>query len=139
MSRDKELYEAQRWLETGNEDLGAARALLEKDKFSHACFFAQQAGEKALKALWFFIGEDPWGHSIQKLISEFPDPSIRNLMENLIEEASVLDRYYIPTRYPNGLPDLTPGKYYFRKDVLLCIDAAQRLLDRVRQCIAQNQ
>ncbi len=21
-----------------------------------------------------------------------------------------LDQYYIPTRYPNGLPDLTPGE-----------------------------
>ena len=96
MSRDKELYEAQRWLETASEDLDAARALLEKDKFSHACFFAQQAGEKALKALWLFIGEDPWGHSIQKLISELPDPTIRSRVLGLIEEAAVLDRYYIP-------------------------------------------
>jgi HEPN domain-containing protein len=66
MSRDKESYEAKRWLETGSEDL-------DNDRFSHACFFAHQVGEKALKALWDFIGEDPWGHSIQKLILEFPD------------------------------------------------------------------
>jgi HEPN domain-containing protein len=31
-------------------------------------------------------------------------------------DAAALDRFYIPTRYPNGLPDLTPGKYYFQKD-----------------------
>ena len=57
------------------------------------------------------------------------------LLEELMEQASVLDRYSIPTRYPNGLPDLTPGKYYFRKDALLCIDAAQRLLDQARKCM----
>ena len=68
MSLDKEQYEAQRWLETAREDLDAAKALLEKGKFSHACFFCQQSGEKALKAIWYFLGEDPWGHSIQKLI-----------------------------------------------------------------------
>ena len=136
MSRDKETYEAQRWLETACEDLDAAHALLEKDKFSHACFFAQQAGEKALKALWLFLGEDPWGHSIQKLIAEIPDSSIRSLMEKLIEEAAVLDRYYIPTRYPNGLPDLTPAKYYFRKDAMLCMDSARRLVEEVRKCMS---
>ena len=56
-------------------------------------------------------------------------------LEELMEQASVLDRYYIPTRYPNGLPDLTPGKCYFRKDALLCMDAAQRLLDQAVKCM----
>ncbi len=135
MSRDKEVYEARRWFDTAMEDLEAAQAIMDKEKFSHACFIAQQAGEKALKALWFFIGEDPWGHSIQKLIAELPDPALRGRMEELIEEGAVLDRYYIPTRYPNGLPDLTPGKYYFRKDALLCIESAQRLVNLVKACM----
>lgn len=135
MSRDKEIYEARRWFDTAMEDLEAARAIMDKGKFSHACFLAQQAGEKATKALWLFMGEDPWGHSIQKLIAELPDPFLRSRMEELIEEGAVLDRYYIPTRYPNGLPDLTPGKYYFQKDALLCIESAQRLVNRVKGCM----
>ena len=131
MSRDKQIYEAQRWLGTAMEDLDAARALLEKQKFSHSCFFSQQSAEKTLKALWIFFGEDPWGHSIHKLMTEFPDPQTRELFEEVIEEGSVLDRYYIPTRYPSGLPDMTPGKYYFQKDALLCIASAERILDKV--------
>ena len=91
-------------------------------------FFAQQCGEKAVKALWVGRGEDPWGHSIQKLISEIPDNGVRSRMEKLLEEGSTLDRYYIPTRYPNGIPDLTPGKVYFKKDAELCIHAARRIL-----------
>jgi len=49
MSRDKEIYEARRWFDTAMEDLEAARVIMDKGKFSHACFFAQQAGEKATK------------------------------------------------------------------------------------------
>ena len=129
MSLEKDRYEATRWLGTAKEDLDASRALLEKEKFSHACFCAQQCGEKAVKALWVGMGEDPWGHSIQKLISEIPDKRVRSRMEKLLEEGSTLDRYYIPTRYPNGLPDLTPGKVYFQRDAVLCIQTAQRILE----------
>ena len=135
MSRDKNLYEARRWLDTAEEDLGAACVLKEQGKFSHACFFCHGCGEKALKALWFYLDAEPWGHSIQKLISDLPDEHARKAMEDLLEAASVLDRYYIPTRYPNGLPDLTPGKCYFERDALLCIDAGRSLLGRVKACM----
>jgi HEPN domain-containing protein len=135
MSRDKEVYEAKRWVDTAEEDLEAARALMDKEKFSHACFFAQQCGEKALKALWYSLGQDPWGHSIQKLITDLPEDTVKKGMEALVEMGAVLDRYYVPTRYPNGLPDLTPGKFYFKKDADLCIESAQHLLDRVREYI----
>ena len=131
MSIDKQVHEAERWLTTAEEDLDAAHALMREQKFSHACFFAQQCGEKALKALWYSLGEDPWGHSIQKLIAELPAEKARSAMQGLLEEGAVLDRYYIPTRYPNGLPDLTPGKCYFERDAELCIQAAGNLLARV--------
>jgi HEPN domain-containing protein len=138
MSLDKKRYEAERWLETAKEDLDAAEALSDKEKYSHSCFFAQQSGEKALKALWIFLGEDPWGHSIQKLMSELPDPEMQRRLAELLEVSAVLDRYYIPTRYPNGLPDLTPGKVYFQKDASTCIGAAHRLLERVKECMGTS-
>lgn len=47
MSVDKQTHEAGRWLETAEEDLAAARVLLREAKYSHACFLAQQSGEKA--------------------------------------------------------------------------------------------
>lgn len=129
MSRDEERHEALRWLETGREDLDVARLLLEQGKYSHACFCGQQAAEKALKALWYGIGADPWGHSIQKLIAEIPDERVREAMDSRIEDAAFLDRFYIPTRYPNGLPDLTPGKTYFRRDAEACIGVAERIVE----------
>jgi len=133
MSIDKERYEACRWLETAREDLDAAHTLMKSGKFSHSCFFSQQAGEKTLKALWFFLGGDPWGHSVQRLIAELPDARAHEQMGALLEAGALLDRYYIPTRYPNGLPDLTPGQVYFGKDAESCHAAGQQLLAMVRR------
>lgn len=110
MSQSKSQYEAQRWLLTTQEDLDAANTLPEAGKFSHACFLSQQSAEKAGKALWFAIDDDPWGHSIKKLVMEFPQQDGLADMENWQAQAAYLDRFYIPTRYPNGLPDLTPSQ-----------------------------
>ena len=44
MSVDKERHEAHRWLDTAREDVDAARSLMQSEKFSHSCFFSQQAG-----------------------------------------------------------------------------------------------
>jgi HEPN domain-containing protein len=132
MSVDKQAHEAQRWIETAEEDLEAARVLLREGKYSHACFLAQQGGEKAVKALWHYLGEDPWGHSIHKLIMDLPEESARKSMSAVQTDAAALDRFYIPTRYPNGLPDLTPGKYYFQKDAEFSIQVAESILDKVK-------
>ncbi len=46
-------------------------------------------------------------------------------------EGLLLDRYYIPTCYPNGLPDLTPGQVYFRRDAEICLESSHQLLSLV--------
>jgi HEPN domain-containing protein len=135
MSVDKQTHEAGRWLETAEEDLEAAQVLLREGKYSHACFLAQQSGEKALKALWYFVGEDPWGHSIHKLIMDLPEEKIRKRLAGIQDDAAALDRFYIPTRYPNGLPDLTPGKYYFQRDAEFCIQVAGSILSLISTAI----
>ncbi len=133
MSQTEDRYTAERWLVTASDDLRAARTLLDAEFYAHACFIAEQAGEKAVKALWYLIGEEPWGHSLQKLVTEFPGrPGLPNLPD-WVEKAAALDRFYIPTRYPNGLPDLTPGQSYFRPDAEGAIVHAAYLLDQSRR------
>ena len=138
MSTDKERHEARRWLETAQEDLDAARDLMDSGKYSHSCFFSQQAGEKAVKALWYFLGEDPWGHSIQRLVNELPVPEAHSRLQPLLDAGVLLDRYYIPTRYPNGLPDLTPGQVYFKRDAEACLESSNRLISVVGQLMAEG-
>ncbi|MBI3742483.1 MAG: HEPN domain-containing protein [Chloroflexi bacterium] len=73
MSLQKSRHEAERWLLTAEEDLNAAEILAQAGAYAQACFYTQQSGEKAIKALWCLIDADPWGHSVQKLIAEFPE------------------------------------------------------------------
>jgi len=133
MSQSKARYEAARWLHTAREDFQAAQALDKASLFSHACYMAQQCAEKAVKALWFYIDADPWGHSIQKLIMQFPKQELISDSEIWLENGALLDKYYIPTRYPNGLPDLTPGQSYTAKDAKQANEMAVFFLEAIQE------
>ena len=75
-----------------------------------SCFAAQQAAEKAVKALYQKLGADAWGHSISMLLSNLP-PSVHP-EEALIEKAKELDMHYIPSRYPNSFSSGAPLDFY---------------------------
>lgn len=136
MSQTEDRHEAERWLKTAEEDLQAARALQQAGMYAHACFLSQQCGEKAVKAIWHLIGEDPWGHSIQRLVMQFPKSEFFTERENWLHRAASLDKFYIPTRYPNGLPDLTPAQSYFSKDAEQAIEQAIFFLEAARESLS---
>jgi HEPN domain-containing protein len=133
MSAEKNIREASRWLTTADGDLEAAVILKETGKFAHSCFHAQQAGEKAIKALWFFADADPWGHSIQKMIEDLEQVNVKlyESFESFIRIGRMLDRFYIPTRYPNGLPDITPDAAFNEEDAVTCIEHSREIVDAV--------
>lgn len=137
MSTEKLFHEAKRWFTTAEDDLDTAKILKKSAKFAHSCFHAQQAGEKALKSIWYFIDADPWGHSIKMLIDglEEENKEYYREMKKLERIGSVLDRFYIPTRYPNGLPDMTPGMAFSKEDAETCITHAQEILDKVKSIL----
>jgi len=138
MSAEKNRLEARRWLETAEGDLEAARILAERGMFAHTCFHAQQAGEKAVKAVWYLADADPWGHSIKKLIEDLAAvaPAFHARLALLIREGTVLDRFYIPTRYPNGLPDITPQEAFLSEDAASAVELARKLIAAVRPLLA---
>lgn len=133
MSLPKNLHQAERWLLTAQEDLRAAETLAASDLHAQACFLAQQSGEKALKAVWYAIDADPWGHSLQRLLNEFPERESLTTDADVSRGAGLLDQYYIPTRYPNGLPDLTPGQVYGAADSARGIAAAMSIVNACRR------
>ena len=139
MSLEKNRQEAQRWLKTAQGDLETAVVLLQNNKYAHSCFHSQQAGEKAMKAVWYLLDADPWGHSIKKLIQnlEHVDLNTKKKFEQVIKSAVLLDRYYIPTRYPNGLPDLTPEEAFLEEDAIVCIANAGKIIETVKSCLAK--
>jgi len=128
MNRDDCRHEAERWLRQADADVKAARTSLNGGSFEWAAFQAQQGAEKAVKALWYYCGADPWGHSIVKLIDSFPQTDLSDKMKKLMPDAKKLDKLYIPTRYPNGLPDLIPADVYTHEDGLTAIDSAGTII-----------
>ena len=139
MSLEKNRQEAERWLKTAEGDLETAVILQENKKYAHSCFHSQQAGEKAIKAVWYLLDADPWGHSIQKLIQdvEHVDLNTKEQFDKIKKCAILLDRYYIPTRYPNGLPDLTPEEAYLEEDAQACIENAKKILEAAKNRLNQ--
>lgn len=139
MSVEKNLREADRWFETAKGDLASAQVLLKNSRYAHACFHAQQCGEKALKAVWYRLDADPWGHSIRKLLLDLKQVDLITFekLKELEKAGTVLDRFYITTRYPNGLPDLTPEEAYLREDAESCIDKAKAIIGLVRSIVKE--
>jgi len=137
MSQSSARYEADRWWRTAQDDIEAAQSLHDALKFSHACFLSPQSAEKAMKALSFAIDGDPWGHSIQKLVMQFPQQEMLPNMDNWLTNAAHLDKFYIPTRYPNGLPDLTPGQTYISQDSTQAIEKAKFFLEEVHKLLSE--
>lgn len=98
------------WLNQALKDLKHAEESQNSDSHEWACFAAQQAAEKAVKALHLFIGQEAWGHVIAKLLRDLPDDII--VEQELLEKAKVLDNFYIPSRYPDSHPDGAPFEHY---------------------------
>jgi HEPN domain-containing protein len=103
-----------RWLDQALEDLKWAKDLAERGGFHIACFLAQQVAEKALKAFLYATGEEVvLGHSIERLCAAAAHYDAR--FSSKAETWAILDAYYVPTRYPNGLPDSIPAKVFTQR------------------------
>ena len=120
--------EAERWLSEALWDLETAEILLRAERYNAASFYAQQAAEKAAKALLYSINEAPWGHSVRVLLQRyFEATGIHE--ERLLVNARELDRHYIPSRYPNALPDGTPHEAYDKETAERAVKAARQIVE----------
>ena len=119
------------WLRPGVHDCEHARTAAAAGHHDWACFAAQQAGEEALRALAARLGGEAWGHSLLGMVDELtrvvPD------VATLREVAILLDRFYIPTRYPNGFDRGAPVDYFLERDGREAIANAERILEFVRR------
>ena len=109
--------EAERWASQAKDDLRFVEWLAkEKIFFDKGCFIAQQAGEKILKACLYGSGKrQVLGHSLVELTAELSRKDLR--FKEIEAESRRLDRFYIPTRYPNGLPGGSPFQSFTTEDL----------------------
>ena len=119
------------WLRQAEHDCQHARNSTADGDYDWACFAAQQAGEKALKALVARLGGDAWGHSLLTLVTALSalEPEVASLREAAI----VLDRFYIPTRYPNGFDAGAPQDYFLGTDARQAIEHAEQIIEFIRR------
>jgi HEPN domain-containing protein len=94
--------EGDRWRERAREDLTMARLAYDARILNQVCFHAQQAVEKWLKAVVVDRGEPaPRTHKIADLLAL---DELNAIPAELRLRLVRLDRFYIPTRYPDALP-----------------------------------
>lgn len=110
-------------------DLEQARWSLQGGFYEWACYAAQQSAEKAVKAVYQALHGEAWGHAISKMLSGLPEED--QPAEALIEKAVRLDRFYVPTRDPNGFDNGSPKDYFTKRDAEEGIGDADEI---VRYC-----
>jgi HEPN domain-containing protein len=80
----------------------------------------------AVKALYHSLGQDAWGHMIERLLNGLKE-SIE-VPEDVFASANQLDRLYIPTRYPNGFEQGSPKDYFSVGDIDTALMNCRRIM-----------
>jgi len=132
--------ESLRWLTQAKDEFQDADDLRKRGRFYLALFHFQQAAEKALKAYLYLK---------VKSIEVFYTHSINDLLEMTVDidsdfkevaQAKKLDKYYIPTRYPNGLPGGVPSRYFDDpKEAKEAMELAKRVIELAEKKIVKTK
>ena len=127
--------EALDWLHEAQEDLEVAMDLLRLGRFSHACFLAQQAAEKALKALILAeLRRHERSHDLTELY-RLVSGSL-SLPEGVVSRLPELSAYYLVARYPNaGLR--RPSRAIGRAQAEAAVEVAGHVLGAVKRALGE--
>lgn len=122
--------EVQEWLEQALADLDKARVLFKTNKYDGVVVFAQQAAEKALKALYILHSEKipPKIHDLVELCAKVKAP------QKVILIAESLSGTYFFSRYPGAAP-LIPVKFYTLEKAKKHLEEAEVILQWVQEKI----
>jgi len=116
------------WLAFARQDLRMAELAFAEGIYNQVCFHAQQCAEKAIKGWLEQRGQTPpRTHRMADLLTLLPS----DLMGELNDALGLLDRFYIPTRYPDALPGMLPEGFPGRRDAQEALDVAKQTLERV--------
>lgn len=118
------------WLDKASEDLEVAHLVFAEGHMAHACFLSQQCMEKALKAyLIARVGKHPYTHKLVDLLVECQ--SVQPPFSQFLPQCTVVDQFYVPTRYPDAIPGGLPGGLPGKADANEAMSAAEEVLSFV--------
>ncbi len=119
--------EAARLWEQALYDLDTAEKLLNVQTYYASVFFAQQASEKALKALHLERKRRmEFTHDLVQLTEELGAPA------DVIEAARELTPDYVITRYPNAA-NAVPAKLYTEASARVHLEYARAVVEWVKR------
>ncbi len=119
--------EYNRWIRSSKKTLDSAINDLNNLDFNWSCFKAHQAAEKALKALLWGISSPIIGYSLPNLLNRLTELGIG--YDASIKEACMrLNKYYIPTRYPDVWSEGAPEDYYTESEAREAIKYAEDII-----------
>jgi len=130
-----------KWVNFFLDDIKAANIMLREELYNHACFHAHQATEKALKG---FLEENkidpPKEHNLIQLTEQCQ--KIDGNFSNILPKVRLLNRFYIPTRYPvapvGSLSIGMPSKSQAEKALGYAKEITDYCLDAIRQKAAEK-
>ena len=126
--------EALRWLEQSLQDLEASKWNKKGGFYPQSCFLSQQAGEKILKGFLYGHGERLiLGHSLLELLEKCI--IYERKLKEIENSCRILDRFYIPTRYPNVLPSGTSQQHYTEEDADQSLQALEKIIYIIKPLI----
>jgi HEPN domain-containing protein len=116
-------------------DLEVASTLRERGMHEWACFAAQQAAEKALKAALYSYLRESRTHVLKDLVRDLDNDA----PGMLLDRARVLDGYYISTRYADGHESGAPFSHYGELQSEQAIEYAGILIEFARSRMARSR
>ncbi|MEW5784636.1 MAG: HEPN domain-containing protein [Bacillota bacterium] len=122
------------WMKQAEADIRHARNSVNLHDYEWACFSAQQAAEKAVKAVFQQLHAEAWGHSVSILLTSLPAET--NVSPDLVEKAKVIDKYYIPARYPNGFDTGAPTDYFTAAEGNAAVEIASEIIEFCKNLLA---
>lgn len=114
------------WLRQARKDIETAIKLKEDSIFEWSCFISQQSAEKAIKAVYQKLNGEAWGHSLHELLKGLAEKI--EVPKEVFTWAKTLDKFYIPSRYPNGWASGSPCDYFDEEDAEDAINCGGKIL-----------
>ena len=122
------------WLRQAEADFRAANNLTRSEDYAFACFAAQQAAEKALKAVLEERVVPAFGHDLFELVGAVQDTGL-TVPGDVVEACARLNRMYIPTRYPDAFAAGAPADRFTRQDAEGAVADAERIIGFARGAV----
>jgi HEPN domain-containing protein len=122
--------ETQAWWKQGLADIQTAKVNLKAEKFYAAAFFAQQAAEKALKAVFLesLKRTPPALHNLYELGKSVRAPA------NILETCRDISPAYTLARYPSASTG-SPSEFYTEKNAKEAVDKSSKVIAWVKRSL----